>query len=148
MRYLVYFLPTRPSKWTVIEKAECVRESFSCSTFTHPPVLAQHVARGTFALVRAHHVNTAESTQQRILGALVDIWTGNRRQQVTVVAKTCTREGRVQASFHIPSQVIIGPGSKPSSHAHSNPPMTLVHVPLPQGLPMSHSLVSVLKKHT
>lgn len=38
------------------------------------------------------------------------------------------------------------PGSKPSSHVHSKPPMTLVHVPLPQGFPMLHSLVSVAHK--
>ena len=58
-------------------------ESLSCSTFTHPLVLAQHVASGTFALVRADHVNAAEGTQQRILGALVDVWKRNRRQQVS-----------------------------------------------------------------
>lgn len=40
----------------------------------------------------------------------------------------------------------MGPGSKPSSHAHSNPPITLVHVPFPQGLPMSHSFVSAWQR--
>lgn len=63
------------------EKAECMSESFSCSTFTHPLVLTQNVACGTFTLVRAHHVNTAKGTQQRILGALIDVW--NTRQQLT-----------------------------------------------------------------
>lgn len=42
----------------------------------------------------------------------------------------------------VPSQVIMEPGSKPSSQAHSKPPTTLVQVPLPQGFPTSHSLVS------
>lgn len=42
----------------------------------------------------------------------------------------------------VPSQVIMGPGSKPSSQAHSKPPTTLVQVPFPQGLPMEHSSVS------
>lgn len=42
----------------------------------------------------------------------------------------------------LPSQVIIGPGSNPSSQAHSKPPITLVQVPFPHGLPMEHSSVS------
>lgn len=42
----------------------------------------------------------------------------------------------------LPSHVIMGPGSKPSSQAHSKPPTTLVQVPFPQGLPMEHSSVS------
>jgi hypothetical protein len=42
----------------------------------------------------------------------------------------------------IPSQVTMGPGSKPSAQAHSKPPMTLVHVPSPQGCPTEHSSVS------
>lgn len=41
-----------------------------------------------------------------------------------------------------PSQVIMGPGSKPSWHAHSKPPTTLVQVPFPHGFPMEHSSVS------
>lgn len=36
----------------------------------------------------------------------------------------------------------MGPGSKPSWHEHSNPPTTLVQVPLPHGFPMEHSSVS------
>lgn len=36
----------------------------------------------------------------------------------------------------------MGPGSKPSSHEHSNPPTTLVQVPFPQGFPIEHSSVS------
>lgn len=118
--------------------------SAAVHTFTHPPVLAQHVAGGTLALVRAHHVDTAEGTQERILGALVDVW---RRSRVKKVAgETASWENAVR-NFYIPSQVIMEPGSKPSSHAHSKPPMTLVHVPLPQGLPMLHSLVSVEQLH-
>lgn len=139
------------SQRTVTEKVEWMRKSFSCSTFTHPPVLTQHVACGTFTLVRAHNVHTAEGTEKRVLCALVDVWTKSRRKPVAVGVedyKHCIVDVRVRLWFHIPSQVIIGPGSKPSSHAHSKPPMTLVHVPLPQGLPMSHSLVSVLKKVT
>lgn len=58
-------------------------ESLSCGTFTHPLVLAQHIASGTFTLVRANDVNTAEGTQERILGALIDVWMRNRRQQVS-----------------------------------------------------------------
>lgn len=54
-------------------------ESFYCYTFTHPPVLPQHVACWAFTLVRTHYINTAEGTQQRILGALVDVWIGNRK---------------------------------------------------------------------
>lgn len=42
----------------------------------------------------------------------------------------------------LPSHVIMGPGSKPSSQAHSKPPTTLVQVPFPHGLPMEHSSVS------
>lgn len=42
----------------------------------------------------------------------------------------------------VPSQVIMGPGSKPSAQAHSKPPMTLVQVPSPQGCPAEHSSVS------
>lgn len=42
----------------------------------------------------------------------------------------------------VPSQVIMGPGSKPSAQAHSKPPMTLVQVPSPQGCPTEHSSVS------
>lgn len=53
-------------------------ESFSCSTFTHPLVFTQYVACGTLALVRTHHVNAAEGTQQRILGTLIDVWMGIR----------------------------------------------------------------------
>jgi hypothetical protein len=36
----------------------------------------------------------------------------------------------------------MGPGSKPSLQLHSKLPMTLVHVPFPQGLPIEHSSVS------
>lgn len=42
----------------------------------------------------------------------------------------------------LPSQVIIGPGSNPSSQVHSNPPITFLQVPFPQGLPTEHSSVS------
>lgn len=45
--------------------------------FTHPPVLTQHVACGTFTLVRAHNVHTAEGTEKRVLCALVDVFTGH-----------------------------------------------------------------------
>ena len=75
-----------------------MRKSFSCSTFTHPPVLTQHVACGTFALVRAHNVHTAEGTKKRILCTLVDVWTKNRRKQVTVEVqhyKRCMVDVRV-----------------------------------------------------
>lgn len=46
----------------------------------------------------------------------------------------------------VPSQVIMGPGSKPSAQAHSKPPMTLVQVPSPQGCPTEHSSVSEVGK--
>lgn len=42
----------------------------------------------------------------------------------------------------LPSQVIIGPGSNPSSQVHSKPPITFLQVPFPQGLPTEHSSVS------
>lgn len=42
----------------------------------------------------------------------------------------------------LPSQVIIGPGSNPSSQVHSNPPITFLQVPFPQGLPTEHSSIS------
>lgn len=42
----------------------------------------------------------------------------------------------------ISSQVIIGPGSNPSSQVHSKPPITFLQVPFPQGLPTEHSSVS------
>lgn len=58
-----YFQPKLSRKLTMTETAECMSESRSCSTFAHPLVLAQNVACGTFALVRAHHVNTAEGAQ-------------------------------------------------------------------------------------
>ena len=51
---------------------------------------------------------------------------------------------RVWAGRALPSQVIMGPGSKPSAQAHSKPPMTLVQVPSPQGCPMEHSYVSAV----
>lgn len=41
-----------------------------------------------------------------------------------------------------PSQVIMGPGSKPSWQEHSKPPTTLVQVPFPHGFPMEHSSAS------
>lgn len=50
----------------------------------------------------------------------------------------------VWAGRALPSQVIMGPGSKPSAQAHSKPPMTLVQVPPPQGCPMEHSSVSAV----
>ena len=71
-------------------------QSLGRSTFTHPPVLAQHVARGTLALVRAHHVDTAEGTQQRILGALVDVC---RRSRVKQVAGETSDWGNVVQNF-------------------------------------------------
>ena len=146
---VMYFVSTNTfSKWTLTEKVACRSDSFSYSTFTHPPVLTKHVACWTFALVGAHHINTAEGTQQRILGTLIDVCAGSRRQQVTIVVQQYKDYVMEVTKFHIPSQVIIGPGSKPLSHAHSKPPMALVHVPLPQGLPMSHSSVSALKTDT
>lgn len=48
----------------------------------------------------------------------------------------------VGVSADRPSQVIMGPGSKPSWHRHSKPPTTLVQVPFPHGFPMEHSSVS------
>ena len=51
---------------------------------------------------------------------------------------------QVWAGQALPSQVIMGPGSKPSAQAHSKPPMTLVQVPPPQGCPMEHSSVSAV----
>lgn len=110
-------------------------------TFAHPAVLAQHVARGTLALVRAHHVDAAEGAQQGVLGALVDVCGRSRVKQLAGGGRK--KHQRRLRKCHLPSQVIMEPGSKPSSHAHSKPPMTLVHVPLPQGFPMLHSLVSV-----
>lgn len=75
VRCFVYFRPMFSSK-------QMEPESLSRRTSTHPPVLAQHVASGTLALVRAHHVDTAEGTQQRILGALVDVCRRSRVKQV------------------------------------------------------------------
>lgn len=46
------------------------------------------------------------------------------------------------AALHWPSQVIMGPGSNPSSQLHSNAPSTFVQVPFPHGFPSSHSFVS------
>lgn len=46
-----------------------------------------------------------------------------------------------------PSQVIMGPGSNPSSQLHSNAPSTFVQVPLPHGFPSSHSFVSEETQH-
>lgn len=66
-------------QFTDLRNLDCASESLYYSTFAHPPVLAQHVARGAFTLVRAHDVDTAEGAQQRILGALVDVW--NREQE-------------------------------------------------------------------
>lgn len=113
-------------------------------TFTHPLVVTQHVASWTFTLVWSKHVYAAEGAQQRVLGTLVDVW--NRGQRSLWCKRTTNHTSYTQR--HAPSQLIIGPGSNPSSHAHSNPPMTLVHVPLPQGFPMSHSSVSVKKNKT
>ncbi len=42
-------------------------------TFAHPAVFSQNVSGWTSAFVRAHRVDAAERTQQRILGTLVDI---------------------------------------------------------------------------
>lgn len=72
-------------------------------TFTHSPVLAQYVACWTFTLVRAERVNAAEGTQERILGTLIDIWTRNRSQQVTIVLqgyKDCRLEATVAVILH------------------------------------------------
>lgn len=68
---------TLPSKWSPsrAERHRRMNEPLHRRTFTHPLVLAQHVAGGTFTLVRAHHVDAAEGTQQGVLGTLVDIWT-------------------------------------------------------------------------
>lgn len=41
-----------------------------------------------------------------------------------------------------PSQVIIGPGSNPSTQVHSKPPTTFLQVPFPHGFPTAHSSVS------
>lgn len=51
----------------------------------------------------------------------------------------------------LPSQVIMDPGSNPSSQLHSNPPITFEQVPFPHGFPTKHSSVSVRhieKQHT
>lgn len=51
----------------------CDAERLVVFTFAHPAVFPQHVSRWTFAFVRSHRVDTAERTQQGILGTLVDI---------------------------------------------------------------------------
>lgn len=87
------------------ERSQWAR-GFSCSTFAHPLVLAQHVARGTFTLVWTHHVHTAEGTQQRILGTLVDVWTRTGRERVIVGRNTEAALWKCRHGFtylHMPS---------------------------------------------
>lgn len=60
---------------------------------------------------------------------------------VSILHNYTTKHGHWE-NKELPSQFIIGPGSKPSSQEHSKVPMTLVHVPLPHGLPIEHSSVS------
>lgn len=71
-----------------------MNESSGRRTFTHPSVLAQNVSRGAFTLVRAHHVDTAEGTQQRILGALVDVCARTRKKHVVAAAQECKNTGK------------------------------------------------------
>lgn len=43
-------------------------------TSAHALVISQHVAGRTHTLIGTEGVNAPEGTQQRILGALVDVW--------------------------------------------------------------------------
>lgn len=45
--------------------------------FAHPPVFSQNISSRTFAFIRPISVYTSESTEQRILGALVYIFTSH-----------------------------------------------------------------------
>lgn len=66
--------------------------------FTHPPVLPQHVACWAFTLVRTHYINTAEGTQQRILGALVDVFAGHHWPRLkAVIARTLKSPNNISA---------------------------------------------------
>lgn len=122
-------------------------------TSAHGPVLPQGVAGRAGAHVGALSVAAAEGTEQGVQGALVDVWGGQGRGGL---GRVCLRDPhpRPQASHRcppshspeagrvVPSQVTMGPGSKPSAQAHSKPPMTLVQVPWPQGCPTAHSSTS------
>lgn len=112
-------------------------------TSAHALVISQHIASRTHTLIGAEGVDTPEGTEQRVLGALVDVYSQKKRREsgwyrfisAPVLAVCDCVTGR-------PSQVIMGPGSKPSWQVHSKPPTTLVQVPFPQGFPMEHSSVS------
>lgn len=48
-------------------------------TSAHALVISQHVASRTHTLIGTKGVNAAEGAQQRILGALVDVWSQERQ---------------------------------------------------------------------
>lgn len=49
-------------------------------TSAHALVISQHVASRTHTLIGTKGVYTPEGTQQRILGALVDVWSQEERR--------------------------------------------------------------------
>lgn len=130
------------------------RPSAARPTSAHGAVLPQGVAGRAGAHVGALGVAAAEGAEQGVQGALVHVCGGQSRCLLGRVGLRAARP-RPQAGPRrppprspapgrqgLPSQVIRGPGSKPSAQAHSKPPMTLVQVPSPQGCPTEHSSVS------
>lgn len=123
-------------------------------TSAHGPILSQGIARRAGTHIGTLSVVAAEGAEQGIQGALVNVWGGQWRCRLGGV---CLQDplslsqaspphpyhtAQVWAGRVVPSQVIMGPGSKPSAQAHSKPPMILVQVPSPQGCPTEHSSVS------
>ncbi len=54
-------------------------------TSAHPVVVTQHVSRRTHALIRAEGVDAAESAEQRVHRALVNVWTHRIKMNTQII---------------------------------------------------------------
>lgn len=77
---MAYRLHLKPKSWPVCDADTsgwlilAENSGRRVLTSAHPVVVAQNISRGTHALVRAEGVDAAESAEERVHSALVDVW--------------------------------------------------------------------------
>lgn len=79
-------------EWTGLKQLKVTGNLLCPLTSAHALVVSQHISSRTHTLIRTKGVDTTEGTEQRILGAFIDIWNPKEGMMVYFNFKWCRKQ--------------------------------------------------------